>query len=107
MSSSTTMRFVQGQMIAMGVPVFEVGAYKPARDDAAREPEMLLRTWDFESVARSIGWLKLQNARGRNIYIRPHGEHPLSLLDDLTFSSLERMKSEGFNPALVVETSVG
>ena len=45
--------------------------------------------------------------RGRNIYIRPHGEHPLSLLDDLTFSPLEQMKSEGFNPAVVVETSLG
>ena len=107
MSTSTTMRFVQGQMLAMGVSVFEVGAYKPALGNARQEPEMLLRTWDFESVTRSVGWLKLQNVRGRNIYIRPRGEHQLSLLDDLTQNSLEQMKAEGFSPALVVETSLG
>jgi hypothetical protein len=40
-----------------------------------------------------------------NIYIRPKGEHALSLVDDLTFQALERMKHSGFTPALIVETS--
>jgi hypothetical protein len=92
----------------MGVRVFEVGAFKPAEADSGPpEPEMFLRTWDSESLLRSVGWLRLQNLRGRNIYIRPQGEHPLSLLDDLTVESVERMKSEGFGPAVVVETSLG
>src|ERR1017187_6647348 len=47
------------------------------------------------------------NPTGRNIYIRPRGEHNLSLIDDLTAASIERMKAEGFHPALVVETSPG
>jgi hypothetical protein len=91
----------------MGVPVLEVGAYKPAEAGSRPEPEMLLRTWDSESLLRSVGWLRLQNLHGRNIYIRPKGEHPLSLLDDLTSQAIEQMKSEGFNPAVVVETSLG
>jgi hypothetical protein len=106
MSNSMTMRFVQGQMKAMGVSVFELGAYKPTRD-VSGEPEMLLRTWNSESLLKSLGWLRLQNLHGRNIYIRPSGEHSLSLLDDLTFETVERMKAEGYNPAVVVETSLG
>jgi hypothetical protein len=106
MSNSLTTRFVQSQMKAMRVSAFEVGAYKPARD-VSGEPEMLLRTWDSESLLKSMAWLRLQNLHGRNIYIRPNGEHPLSLLDDLTFEAVERMKAEGYNPAAVVETSLG
>jgi hypothetical protein len=108
MSIAATMRFVQAQMKAMGVRVFEVGAYRPAQVDSALQgPEMLIRTWDSESLLRSVGWLRLENFRGRNIYIRPHGEHALTLLDDLTFPAIEQMKSEGFNPSVVVETSLG
>src|SRR5579864_6192536 len=105
---NATMRFVEAQIRVMGVPVFEVGAYKPCPAGAThREPEMLLRTWDTDSLLRSVGWLRLQNLQGRNIYIRPMGEHPLSLLDDLTFEAVQRMKAEGFGPAVVVETSLG
>ena len=108
MPSAMTMRFVSGQITAMGVPVFEVGAYKPTEAGSGQpEPEMLLRTWDSESLLRSVGWLRLQNLHGRNIYVRPRGEHPLSLLDDLTSEAIEQMKSKGFNPAVVVETSLG
>src|SRR5262249_45089491 len=55
----------------------------------------------------SIPWLKFQNRDGRNIYIRPKGEHTLSLIDDLTSDSLQRMKHSGFSPAVIVETSPG
>jgi RepB DNA-primase from phage plasmid len=61
----------------------------------------------MQAVVKSIPWLRLQNCTGRNIYIRPRGEHNLSLIDDLTAASIERMKAEGFHPALVVETSPG
>jgi hypothetical protein len=66
---------------------------------------MLLRTWDLKTIVESIPWLKFQNVEGRNIYIRPKGEHALSLVDDLTSEALERMKHSGFNPAVIVETS--
>jgi hypothetical protein len=108
MFGSTTIRWVDAQMKAMSVSMFEVGLYRPALPDGTEHgPEMLLRTWDFDSVLRSIGWLRFENLRGRNIYIRPQGEHPLSLIDDLTFDAVAQMKVQGFQPAVVVETSPG
>lgn len=88
----------------MGCGVFEVGLFKP---DATGEPVMLPRTWDAETLLRSVAWLRRENRDGRNIYIRPQGEHDLSLVDDLTKDSLELMKRAGFAPALAVETSPG
>ena len=70
-------------------------------------PEMLPRTWDSETLMKSIPWMRLQNLGGRNIYVRPHGEHNLSMLDDLTAQAVARLRSSGFRPALVVETSPG
>jgi hypothetical protein len=32
---------------------------------------------------RSIGWLRHENVDGRHMYIRPKGEHNLSLVDGL------------------------
>jgi hypothetical protein len=49
----------------------------------------------------------LKNAEGRHIYIRPAGEHALSLIDDANIQVIKRLKSEGFAPAVVVETSPG
>ncbi len=68
---------------------------------------MLPRTWDKATLLKSVGWLKYQNSQGRNIYVRPKGEHALSLVDDLNAAALDRMKAEGFQPAIVVETSPG
>ena len=103
--STLTTRSVRGQIGGMGVRLFEIGAYKPVT--APGEPEMVLRTWDIEAVSRSINWLRLQNLQGRNIYIRPKGEHPMTLLDDLSIEAVEKMKADGFHPAVVVETSAG
>ena len=102
-----TLKIVTRQAEAMGVEVFEVGLYKPAVEGGPNEPEMLPRTWDKATLLKSVGWLKHQNSQGRNIYIRPKGEHHLSLVDDLTGTAIQRMKSEGFQPAVVVETSPG
>ncbi|HEX4167496.1 MAG TPA: RepB family DNA primase [Bryobacteraceae bacterium] len=68
---------------------------------------MIPRTWDAESLIRSIPWMKLQNLQGRNIYVRPKGEHNLSLVDDLKHDAVNRMAAAGFNPAVLVETSTG
>lgn len=97
-----TYEAIEKQVEAMGVEVFEVGLFKPGA-----APEMIPRTWDKAALLRSIGWLKHQNSQGRNIYIRPKGEHSLSLIDDLTRESVDRMKREGFEPCVVVETSPG
>jgi hypothetical protein len=103
----TTLDAITRQADAMAVDVFEIGLYKPAVDGKASEPEMLPRTWDRATLLKSVAWLKYQNSQGRNIYIRPKGEHALSLVDDLSAAALQRMKSEGFHPAIIVETSPG
>ena len=94
-----TQEAVRQQVEAMGAGLFEVGVF-----DSASE-RMILRTWDKETAIRSIPWLRFENLKGRNIYIRPAGIHSLSLVDDLTADALHRMRRQGFTPALVVETS--
>lgn len=89
----------------MGSEVFEIGLFKPTA--SGKDVVMLPRTWDAETLFRSIPWLKHQNRDGRNIYIRPRGEHNLSLVDDLSAENVLRMKATGFAPALVVQTSPG
>lgn len=101
-----TTQAVRQQIQAMGVPVFEVGLFKPTAADEGRAV-MIPRTWDADTLIRSIPWLRLQNSEGRNIYVRPKGEHDLSLVDDLSVDALKQMKSAGFAPAAVVETSPG
>jgi hypothetical protein len=98
---------VKHQIAAMGAEVFEVGLYKPRIDLNSREPEMLPRTWNIEKLLRSLSWLQFQNLNGRNIYIRPKGEHNLSLIDDLTAAAVSEMDKSGFQPAVVTETSPG
>ncbi len=106
---SATHRAVKRQIEAMGVPVFEVGVLMPAQEtgENKRDAQMLLRTWDAETLERSIGWLRAKNAAGAAIYIRPHGEHPLSLIDDLKPETVGEMRKSGYQPVLVVETSPG
>ena len=90
----------------MGAQIFEIGLFKPSAQEQG-QAVMIPRTWDRDTVLRSIPWLRLQNADGRNIYIRPKGEHDLSLVDDLTADAVKQMKASGFTPAVVVETSPG
>ena len=77
-----TLSAVQRQIEAMGAEVFEVGLFKPDARDG--EAIMLPRVWDRDALLRSVPWLRYQNRDGRNIYVRPSGEHNLSLVDDLT-----------------------
>jgi hypothetical protein len=100
-----TEQAVRRQIAAMGSPVFEIGLFKP--DAGPSEAVMLPRVWDGEALLRSVAWLRHQNRDGRNIYIRPKGEHNLTLVDDLTREAVAAMVPAGFAPALVVETSPG
>jgi MobA/MobL family/RepB DNA-primase from phage plasmid len=91
---------VRRQLQAMGCDGYEVGL----RD---RDGRMLTRTWSHDEVLRAVPWLKRQNARGADIYVRPAGEQSqgLVLVDDLDQSQITRMKREGLAPAAVIETS--
>jgi hypothetical protein len=103
MTTTLTLEAVQKQSRAMGAKVFDIGLFDPN----AAKGAMLPRVWDLDTLLRSVSWLRLKNAEGRHIYIRPAGEHSLSLVDDASIQVVERLKSEGFAPAVVVETSLG
>lgn len=94
---------IQFQVTAMAADLFEIGLFNP--DAGPTESVMIPRIWAAETILKSIPWLRLQNRGGRNIYVRPKGEHHLSLIDDLTKDAVSMMKAGGFNPALLVETS--
>src|SRR5947209_7628276 len=94
-----TQEAVRKQIAGMAAGGFEVGVF-----DSESE-RMILRTWNEEAIIKSISWLRFENLKGRNIYIRPAGTHALSLVDDLTALTVQRMKTQGFSPAVVVETS--
>jgi RepB DNA-primase from phage plasmid len=100
-----TVAAVQRQIEAMAAEVFEVGLFKP--DAKENEALMVPRVWDASALLRSTPWLRHQNRDGRNVYIRPKGEHDLSLVDDLNPDAIRDMKAAGFKPALIAETSPG
>lgn len=91
---------VRRQLDAMGCDTYEIGI----RDKSGR---MLNRTWSKADVLKAVPWLKRENAKGSDVYVRPAGEknQGLVLVDDLTLGQINRMKADGLAPALVVETS--
>lgn len=97
---------VEEQLSGMASNLFELGLYNP-NAVTPTESVMIPRVWASEAVLKSIAWLRHQNRDGRNIYIRPKGEHDLSLVDDLNKDALSAMRDAHFKPALVVETSPG
>ena len=100
-----TFEAVERQLTAMGADLFEVGALQ--RGDGDQPQFMLLRTWDQRKVIDSIPWLRYQNWHESHIYVRPKGESNLTLIDDLKLRSVTRLRQEGFQPAVVVQTSPG
>lgn len=96
-----TAHAVATQLDVMACQRYEVGIFDPVAD------KMWIKHWSSEEVLRAVGFMKSQNAMGKHIYIRPEGAHALTLIDDLKPETIDRMKAEGFTPALVVETSPG
>ena len=101
MSASTTQSVVRKQLCAMGCELFEIGVLR-------MDGRMLLRSgWSADQIDAALAWLRRENARGAQIFVRPHGTHALSLVDDLSAETIPRMTDAGFQPAAVVETSPG
>ena len=99
-----TIEAIEKHLEAICSPLYEVGVFFPATGKGA-DSKMLLRTWDQAALLKSVPWLRAKNAEGAAVYIRPKGEHPYSLVDDLKADAVDRMRKEGFTPAIVVETS--
>ena len=98
-SAAIVERLVRAQLRAMGCERFDLGVRRNAGEMILREAQGTVE------IEEAIKWLRHENAKGAHIYIRPAGTHSLSLIDDLAVESIERMKAEGFEPAVVVETS--
>jgi hypothetical protein len=99
-----TQEAIQKHLAAIRSPLYEIGVFFPAASGGA-DSKMLLRTWDESTIFKSVAWLRAKNAEGAAIYVRPKGEHPYSLVDDLSADAVRRMGKEGFTPAIAVETS--
>jgi hypothetical protein len=101
MKASITRSAVRMQLSAMGCELFEIGVLR-------MDGRMLLRTgWSPDQVDAALAWLRRENARGAQIFVRPHGTHALSLVDDLSAETIPRITDAGFQPAAVIETSPG
>jgi hypothetical protein len=104
MSKITTVRsqtVIVAQLTAMGCTTFEVGVLRS-------DGRMILRErWREAEIIDALAWLRHENAAGAQIYVRPAGVHALTLIDDLTAETVQSMAGEGFEPAVVVETSRG
>ena len=96
-----TAKVTLAQLEAMGCERFDIGVKRS-------EGTMQLREgWGAKQILKAILWLRRENLYGAHIYVRPAGIHGLSLVDDLTAAAVSRMKAEGYEPAVVVETSTG
>src|SRR5713101_1879836 len=92
-------RLVRAQLRAMSCGRFDLGIRRDAGEMILKEGQGAIQ------IEEAIKWLRHENGKGGHIYIRPAGTHSLSLIDDLTGDSIERMRADGFEPAVVVETS--
>jgi len=97
-----TTEAVRAQLAGMGAERYDVGVY-----DRANDAMLLRQEWTPAQVEAAVGWFKVMNAQGRDIYIRPTGSSGLYIVDDVPAATVERMRAEGYAPAAVVETSLG
>jgi len=95
-----TTEVVRAQLAGMGAERYDIGVY-----DRQNDAMLLRREWTPAQIEASIGWFGGMNANGRDIYIRPTGSSGLYLIDDVPAATVERMRTEGYTPAVVVETS--
>lgn len=105
-----TLEQVRVQVQALGCERYEIGVLPPRHRRDLR-PERI-RTWTPEEVLKAVPWLRRMNALDRDIYIRPashdDGTIPgLVLIDDLKAATLDRLKADGFEPTIWIESSPG
>lgn len=92
---------IRKQLEAMGCEQYEVGISNP---ETGSIPS---RVWNTGQVLKSVGYLKSQNMKGSNIFIRPAGDQSAGLImvDDLSQAQLGKLEGQGLKPALSIETS--
>ena len=92
MSTDITRSQVRRQLAAMACDYFDIGILRP-------DGRMLLReAWTVRQIEEAVQRLRRENAQGAHIFVRPHGAHALSLVDDLGLKAIARMTAPGFIP---------
>jgi len=97
-----TTEAVREQLAGMSAERYDIGVY-----DRQNDVMLLRREWTPAQVEAAVGWFKVMNAQGRDIYIRPSGSSGLYIVDDVPAATVELMRAEGYAPAAAVETSSG
>jgi len=108
-----TTGIVARQLAAMGSDSFAIGL----REEATGRM-LPARIWTLAEITdpRIIAWLMYMNTGSRplqppspwHVYIQPAGEERnLTLIDDIDATAVAAMRTGGFEPALLVETSPG
>ncbi len=88
------------QTSAMGCDSFEIAIYHPNR-------RLKRRFWNQGEVLKSMAWLKRENTKGSDIYIKPgnNKNEGIILLENLSKKSISELKTREVEPALILETS--
>ncbi len=101
-----TGRAMAAQLRAMGAEQVEVGLLHGPTN------RMTSRVWTPDEAQAALSWLRRENMRGCNVYVRPvawQGIAPASagivLVDDLTREGVDQLHRAGLGPAVVTETS--
>jgi hypothetical protein len=92
---------VRKMLTAVEAPLYDIGVLS----DRGMLPG--LDSVPATAVLDRLSLLKLRNARGSHIYVRPSGQRRFTVLDDLNETTLARLPADGFNPCTIVETSAG
>ena len=88
-------------------PLEGVALAETARRIQQASARMRLLPRTTEQIVGEVPWLRGQNARGQEIYIRSLESSGLILVDDLTARAVAQMRYNGATPAVVAETSPG
>ena len=102
MQHDRTRAAVSRQLKGMGASLYEVGIRHAERG-------MLNREWSEADIMKSLDWLKRENFKGCDIYVRPARSAPsrLILVDDLSMGTLARLQAGPYPAAVTVQTSPG
>jgi len=102
MKPDPTYRAVKRQIEKMGCDSYQIGVIGATKDNGMA----MHKTMSKAEVLKEIPNLKRLNAQGNHIFIQPaEKEHNLILVDDVGFDDIEKMRSNGHEAAVVVETS--
>lgn len=94
---------VTKQLNALGCDNYEIGIINGhcSEEDA----KMMIIPVNKNQIYNSLKYYRKMNVTGHHIFIRPLGSQGLIFFDDLSLSSVKKMTSDGYAPALLIESS--